>query len=820
MDSVWLSEKKVEQKLEQMGNPTVLAEHYWIGQFYEHAVFHAEYQAPERLCELIRLTAQAEKVRQSCASAIQAQLADVTLALYGYFAHHDILIDYVASDIDAVADLLRNDLFNDRIRLPFIWGRTLHDSFNDRPQLGDLEQLTNSQAWELLNGLPKGVFQQGCFVSGPLGIIRSAEVRWLPVRPALECFYREGTRTRVRTINFEPAKIKVVEAYEWIAQRLAKDLGAPSEWSRPLAWLHNRQRQELRTDYSDICPVIADCILRGERTLLLEAVLKTDEGKGIKEAIRSSDSIKGLKTLPPHELAPKLDGEQQLQLLLSVPTDIIVTCLDQLILSGQIEIPTSEIRSPQKRTPSKNICFKSEVSSIGIRPAHPEPFAALCSSILRAYRETENTTELGWRLGSDPSRGLEITLTDFIRREGPGEAVSKLILASQPVTTVICRDLHLAISEIIPRTDKTIPRILWKFGFEIARHDEVLARMNRRIQQFEESLAQIDFSSGEIARERIRSEGVNLFISVEEFLDRFIAFNVWLLASDHWGGTHFGYRLSDSRRAVPTVLGESIQTADGAVRWKTNGENALGTQLAYLAEFEVWLDGLSEDEKVTRQDVELESHVDHCGRPFPFRHTHLWADSEVIELKRYKEMFKKVAKAVAQADVAGVRNGLDHQRDAARFPSEDQLLVCVTRLKNGVRAAEQSRTYPVTYWLESSLERVFGASEHSFRNNRGEIFTIYRPATVSSLPGITRIHPVVFAPVNFLGAADSLLFFKLLGESEYSSCWINYPRISKVVADTNEGSGNEICDPVNAESRNEACGAIDVGTGSGSMEPT
>ena len=459
-----------------------------------------------------------------------------------------LLVNHEATDVAAILKLLRDDLACDRIRFPYIWGRILHDRYNDNPPTSESERLTNVQAWSLLNATPIGVFQHGVFVSGPLGIIRSTESRWVPLAPVfMDCHLREGTQVKRVRIPFDPAIINVVSAYGWINESLNRE-GPPSEWGEGLAWYNNRQCIEPRTDFADICPVIAECFFNDERTMLFEAALKTEAGKKIRECMRSIDSLKGLKSLPPNELAKKLDGEQQLQLLLTLPTEVLVSCMDGLILTDQICIPISEVRIPKKSPPSKNNCFRSELSSLGIRSGHPQPFALLCSSILRAYSETETTNELGWRLQSDPLRGLEVTLTEFIRSEGPKEAVSKLILASQAVTKKVCEDIQLSVEETVPRTEKTIPRMLWKYGFEIPRYDDTLMRLNRWLDPFEDLLSQIDFSEGEKARERIRAAGVNLFVAVETFLDRLLAFNVWLLTSDHWGEHRFTYSISDARR--------------------------------------------------------------------------------------------------------------------------------------------------------------------------------------------------------------------------------------------------------------------------------
>jgi hypothetical protein len=769
-----------------MPSATTLAEHYWLSQFYESAVFLPSYATPTEVSEIVHLTEAGRKLRDSCVAALSLPPADVTLAIYGRFFHLDPLIDHEATDVAAILRGLCEDLAGGRLRLPYIWGRLLHDRFNDNLSVLGLERLTNAQAQILLETTPIGVYQHGTFVSGPLGIIRSVESRWVPLSSVFyDCYTLEGTKVKGDSIPFEPAQIDVVSAYRWIEQALAAE-GPSSEWGDVLCWFDNRQSIEPRTDFSDICPVLSECFFGDEQTKLFEAALKTEAGKTIRESMRDVAELKGFRSLPPTELARKLDGAQQLQLLLSLPTEVLVSCIDRLILTDQIGIPISEVRSPKKSPPAKNICFISEVSSLGIRSGHSQPFALLCSSILRAYEKTGTINELGWRLQSDPSRGIEVTLTDFIRREGPEEAVAKLILTSRAVTEEVCADLRLSVEETVPRTDKTVPRILWKYGFEIPRFDDTSARLNNWLGQFEDLLSRPDITAGEEGRERIRAIGVNLFVAVEKFLDHLLSFNVWLLTSDHWGESRFTYRMSDARRAVSRLLGDRVDSPEGPLVWKTNGENALGTQLAYLNEFDLWLDSLPSEHPNLRTDVVIPAMGDHSHRPFPFHHTALWADSNPSDFMRYKNLFKNVKKSVAQADVAGVRNGIDHQRDESRFPTEESLWTCVTRLKAGVRAAEQNRIYPVHYWFHSRFDTSFGTTCYTYKNYRGETHILYRPATVEGLPNLPRTHPVVFAPVNFLGAADALLSFTVMGESEYAKYWASFPRISKVLPEPDE----------------------------------
>lgn len=774
-----LSEKKVCAHLDATTDAPKLAAHFGLSRFWELLVFSPGFETDNAVSEFVIPTEFGNELVQRCCNNTSASRADSLLALYGHFYWLDILIDCTRSDLAGMAQLLSEHLLNDRVRIPYIWGRALDDKFADHPEFAECDLLAHIDAWGQLTNTPIGVFQHGHLISGPLGIIESAEHRWLPLTTGAHCYYMQGTKRLDRIVRYDVADIGVVKAHGFLRHFLSQKNGSPSEWSGPLAWYGSNQDFHRRTDYSDIASVIGDCVLQSERTVLLEKLLKTEAGNSIRNTLKRTPKYKAKAGLSPLELASSLNEFEQFQLLLVLPTESLVVACDNNILDGSIDIPPSEVRYPRHRIPRRGTCFSSELSSLGIRPAHTQPFAGLCSTILRAYEQTDSSTELGFRLGSDPSRGLQVSLTEFVRREGPSEAVERLILASHSVTTVVCKQLLLKLEEILPRTKSTIPRILWRFGFEIPRHDEILERLTRRIIQFEEMVSTVDLQQGESAREKIRAEGVNLFVSVEEFLDRVLAFNAWMLSSDHWGTTRYQYRLNDARFSVATVLGNQIDGPNGPVDWKVNGENTLGTQLVYLQAFEQWLDRLGDLPKHLRYNIDSKYHHDEYQRPFPFRHIQLWADSDPVELERYREMFKKVVKVLGQADIAGIRNALDHQRDSSRFPLQEKLELCISRLKTAVRLAEQTRIYPVTFWFDSKIDKAFGSSESIFQNSREEKFSIHRPSTVSSLPGVTRISPVVFAPVNFLGAADSLLSFTIMGESTYSRYWANYPRIYK-----------------------------------------
>src|SRR4051812_49391548 len=114
----------------------------------------------------------------------------------------------------------------------------------------------------------------------------------------------------------------------------------------------------------------------------------------------------------------------------------------------------------------------------------------------------------------------------------------RLILATGPIADVICKEVSISISEA-QNDDQLTARLLWKFGFTPPRYEEVYERCRRRLDQFNDALLAKSVIATEGDREDLRSAGVNLFVSLEEVLEQTIAYNVWMLASDHFLDTRF-----------------------------------------------------------------------------------------------------------------------------------------------------------------------------------------------------------------------------------------------------------------------------------------
>jgi hypothetical protein len=328
--------------------------------------------------------------------------------------------------------------------------------------------------------------------------------------------------------------------------------------------------------------------------------------------------------------------------------------------------------------------------------------------------------------------------------------------------------------------NKFVSRLLWKMGFTPPQFTDFESRFQSRIEGFTKALIANSPIASEEQRESIREAGVNLFVSVEEFLDSLIVFNVWLLASDHFGVTRFQYDSKRARLLVPVVLGKSVNMSEDGdeVEWDLSKSNTLGVSLAYLNVASKWLNGLPEANRDScrRSEVDMPHFAARDRLSFPFQHTQLWADCDITELAIYIKEFSALTKSLSQADLAGIRNGLDHTRDEYSFPTGDNMLACVTRLRDSLSIAMSRGFFPRATWLESYEALASGASELRFQDASGDITSFRHPPLATGMPTVSFGRPYVFPGRNLLGIPNCELPIRVTGSNEYTKYWQDYPR--------------------------------------------
>jgi len=214
------------------------------------------------------------------------------------------------------------------------------------------------------------------------------------------------------------------------------------------------------------------------------------------------------------------------------------------------------------------------------------------------------------------------------------------------------------------------------------------------------------------------------------------------------------------------------------VTWNVEGENTIGTLLAYAQKLTEWAESIKTADRAAflRPSADLPHYADDEEQTFVFRHTSLWADANTTELDQYLTGLASVVNQLQRADIAKVRNGLDHRRDDRDFPRADVMLACAARLRDALDMAESHRYLPKVHWLESIWTDRFGRERFVFTDYKGKEVILGGPPVVSGLPGLGFQQPALIAPGNLLGEPNAELRFLIRESSTYSNYWANYPR--------------------------------------------
>lgn len=801
----WKSQSEIEALLENFPCLERLESAFNLHQYAVHAIFPSGYSASPLWQQLVTLS-EAGRVYLEFLPKDRRNLplGDIHMALFGQFYYHDLLIDLEKSDLEGIHDLLSQELLHTKLRWPYRFGRLLYDKFNDMVQHDRaIRYLEPEQVATLLDETPQGVYQVGKLLSGPLGLLASQEARYTPPLMAAPLWHCSDTGcTIVHYANFKPPDIPVVDIFGDLHNESIRRSGPASDWHDVLRRLHRRSQSPKISRYHDMIPLVGDTIVGKERTRLLIAALESPNRKWLREVLSSSPHRKKDAIGPAQQVVARLTEAEKLQMLLLLNDDDLVALIDSCVLDRHIQIPSNELRTPQVRNNKLNPWDSyGELSSFGLRADRRYPLVVLMSAIWRMYESQDLLDELSWKLGKPEDTLSRNILMDHIQKHGPAEVVKDLILPSRPVALSIAEELDLLIRPNEER-DQLVNRFLWKLGFDPSRYGEEYLRLRNRIAQFKDVLLRIGSISTESDREEVRSHGVNLFVSVEDFLTELISYNVWLLASDHFIDTRNRFRY-DARWALNTVakhLGDQTEIDGTAFVWDRVGNNSLGTLLVYLTVARKWMISLLEKEStnVQRHSEHFPAYVEDAEVVFPFAHTELWADCDPNELANFVDGFNTIASRLLKASLAGVRNGLDHRRNDSSFPTIDSMLDCVNYLQDAFDYADINRYIPKAFWRVSGTTDRYGRRENVLCDYRGRDVLIKEPTTVYNRGRLSTKEPVLVAPGNLLGLPSAELIFRILYTSEYAEYWEGYPRRRRTPSSDEElsTSGETLADLV------------------------
>ncbi len=788
----WLSIREINSELERYEHGTEMSRFYALSRFWRGAVYPETYESSTDWTEILVLSDYGHSILDLIDSVQKlVSESEVLFVLFRIFAYHHILFDPKSSNIDAVEGVLRSELQEEKILLPFRFGRLLYDRFNDNYDGERTEHLVAKEVKDLLAGTPKGVYQLDKYLTGPLGLLCSQESRYLPPSKYLYLWHCSDTGCFAsHEVELLPPEVPLTKFHNMVNQVLKENLGPPSEWFPVLTrkYLARKVYEERPFTYCDLAVFVAESIISRERTVLLTRALEQDTGKELRTILSSPPRRKTAGDGRPEVVATHLSTEEQLQLLLVLPDAIIVDMIDQLTESGALSIPPGQTRTAKQELSTNSFSIPCELSRLGMRSTREPSIVTLVSLVYSAYTELKLQGDLQWRLRASVGIPLKEALMGYVREKGPRLAIQELVLSTPKIAKYVFNHLRLSLYRVAPKTEDAVDRVLWKMGFNPPQYDDFCKRFESHLGRFNQAVLSTPSLETEDEREAIRAAGVNLFVYLERLIDTLISYNVWLLSSDHFLGTQFCFNLSDAREQVKRVLGATLTNGDVNVSWSPQGENSLGFLLAYLGESLRWIDSMqsAERDNLRRSEADIPHFAEVFKTRFPFYHTELWADCDPTQFRAYRDGYALIVSLLQKAELAYVRNGLDHMRNASRFPKIDTILACISRIREAYTTAVDRRYLPEIWWFERVEEDRFGMLTYHLNNVMGHLLVFHGPVMLQCLPKIPRDAPVLVAPANLLGEPNAPLTFSLRDVTEYDFYWRGYPRRRRIVSDSSE----------------------------------
>ena len=771
----WLSSGELDERIKSMPNADVLFDLYGLSLFATTALFPENAQLAGEWADHVVLTEEGKRCLKHVRDAgLEIDNVTASFVFFQVFYHRDLLVDHITSNVDGILCLLNRMHRDGSARWPYVFGQQLYSKFNAEMTINRTDHLDPGDARRLLDRTPQGVFQMGTLVSGPLGLIRSTELRVLPpTRRVLLWHCSDPGCQAGHLVRLRPFRSPVRKAQEAVLRSMSDSVGPPSEWDSAIERMYRGDTWLNAKAFVDLPTIIGDCILGKERSSLLLSFFRSSHNSVLIKCLAAT----GRRIGDPVSMTAELSPEEQHQLLLVLPDADIVRHIDLMIATKEIKIPPAEVRQTKTYVYGPSRYRGSCLSSLGISCTRHAPVIELGAAIWSTYESMGMADDLGWRIRGHEGTTPHHSVVDFIRVHGPEQAVKDLILPSKAVATAVAERLLL---QILPGEEEgeTVRRALWKLGFAVPRYEESYQLLRNRLQEFHTCVLELGPDLNETDRARVRSVGVNLFVSIESFLEDLICYNVWLLCSDHFTGTRFWFTRCQAHAAVVKNIGESIRSGETDWGWSVEGTNTLGTLLAYLQAYRQWVTDRKTADRTPY--VRCEEDFPHYAKDtvlvFPFKHTQLWADVEPGVMATYSDVFEKICTQLAQADLPAIRNGIDHKRDEEGFPTPDKMIACASRLQQVIDVADSKRLVPKLFWGIKSQSDSYGNVCDTFADYRGTTVSLWDPPPM--LAGVRRDLgiPYVIAPFDFLGQPNSVMVFNVKARSEYADYWMDYPK--------------------------------------------
>ena len=767
------------------------------GRFLSASVAIDGWHAPELLTSSVVLTdaGQSAVERLGVMSGDDFAQADIYAAILCVLGSDEIYIDLSATDTEAIFAALSPCFVANDLQLVWSYGHVFLERLSAAVQTLPEDGLDPIVSRRVLAGVPQAVAQVGPVVAGRFGLCRSTESRWFPPRlvagpvPCTDpgCDYLHAVRFAGVTSDMHLA-----EAF--FLDELEAEFGGSDHWLTAVDEITQPQSRYLDEFHTGSLPLTLSNAFSERELRAILADLIDHYSAAIRPTVSRCPQLTTLFRASGTSIADQLDTAGLVQVLLLTTDRALIEAIEYAIDAGHIAIPPTEVRTVMYGRGDLDTGFfrvHAEVSRQGVA-LHPDrgqlqqndlSLLRLQNLVREAHSAPRDVEDLAWRLSTLVQPESRDPLGDYLRAAHPADAVEELLFKSREILEASFRLMRYGRFWLPASRDELVrmrDRVLWKLGFAVPSYPSALATFWERLEGLRRAADDAPEPFGETTQERLRGEGVNLFVSTEEILDLALSFTGWALLSDHYGRPaleRFRFDLDEARSTTAGALnGRSIGEND-VLEIRRDGKNPLFPLVEGFRVLGEYCDELlAADASAYRRDDDKSPFF--AGKSpltfFPFVHTVTLFDLSPEPRAKLIERLKEVPSAIGRGHVLDVRNRLEHQRDS--FPTASELAGALDALEAVIQDLEMSGCCPTVFQLVRIDSDRYGRSTSILQNYSGATVELYTPSSLhlDDLPGPAEPQ-VCLRGVEITGSGEDLRFV-YAEPSDFQRLWRRFPR--------------------------------------------
>jgi len=696
------------------------------------------------------------------------------LAVFLEFYNTELLIDVNQSDCKALSKSISDEIINGNLLFPWIYGRVLYDKYFEEFE-EQANYLDNESTLKLLKDTPKGVFQMGSQIIGPLGILETKNKRILPPTKRVKLWHcSDPSCNALHNVNLQTARTSISDILSEISDiTFGKEI---SEWYT----YFTRQCETENSYYDDYkiedIPLTLVYSFGGKE---LKLVLKEliDFKQGSRDILPVDRKFQGSS----EKIVNSLTKAECFQTILLFSSLDILVFTEKLISERKIHIPSTEIRSSRLQKTGGYFKIYHECNKLGFRAVSGSShlsFIHLRNLILNLHDEPNLKQQLEWKLKFYDYESLKEKVEAYINSVEPHQIIKDTVLSGvyQVSKTFEYLPGYYQMPKTLEEENLIVNKILWKLGFNINIYPTTISLFEDRLSKFRMILDESNIY-GETEKEKIRSSAVNLFVSLEEILKNSLAFSTWLLLSDHFRTTYFCYNYSEATAFMTHTLNGYKLNADTELLFDASGKNTLYPLIeGFTALFGICDRYFSEgNEKFKRSEDELPRFFGKTNLvDFPLIHKMLLFDIKINSYLKIREIGLKIPSEFNRNKVLAVRNALEHDRE--EFPPKNDLINACDCLSFMINEIINAGLYPNVYLFHSLSKDKYNRILKTFEDYSGKKVSINELINYKGYPIPSTNYPNIIVPnINFPGTMEALRI-KYEENSEYLYYWKNFPR--------------------------------------------